>query len=229
MNAPQINSFLKEVKNRRRNNFSVIGVTGHRDLMKGETDEIKKKVKERLEKIKQISPNGVLITALAPGADQLVTNIFQEVFEDKGELFILKVLPDKILFKETFNEFTDFDDFLASFTSRKRKDVKKERRRAIANDIHIKRFTGDEITLEHWQKFYHFYQTTYTKKSGHGGYLTPEFFKLLHDSMRDQLLLVMAYEGESPIAGALNFFDSETLYGRYWGASKDIDCLHFEV
>ena len=127
------------------------------------------------------------------------------------------------------NDYNNFDDFLASFTSRKRKHVKKERRRAIENDIHIKRFTGDEITLEHWQQFYHFYQITYAKKSGHGGYLTPEFFKLLHNSMRDQLLLVMAYEDDKPIAGALNFFDSETLYGRYWGASKDIDCLHFEV
>ncbi len=127
------------------------------------------------------------------------------------------------------NGYNDFDDFLANFTSRKRKDVKKERRRAIEQDIHIKRLTGDDITLEHWQQFYHFYQITYAKKSGHGGYLTPEFFKLLHESMRDQLLLVMAYQNGEAIAGALNFFDSDTLYGRYWGAVKDIDCLHFEV
>jgi len=127
------------------------------------------------------------------------------------------------------NNYQSFDDFLASFSSRKRKDVKKERRRAIENDIHIKRLTGNEITLEHWQQFYHFYQITYAKKSGHGGYLTPEFFQRLHHNMQDQLLLVMAYEGETAIAGALNFYDSETLYGRYWGAAKDIDCLHFEV
>lgn len=127
------------------------------------------------------------------------------------------------------NNYHNFDDFLSHFTSRKRKDVRKERQRIVTQQIQIKRFTGEQITLHHWQQFYHFYQITYAKKSGHGGYLTADFFKHLHTSMRDQLLLVIAYEGDIAIAGALNFFDNETLYGRYWGAIKDIDCLHFEV
>jgi hypothetical protein len=125
--------------------------------------------------------------------------------------------------------YTHFDNFLATFTSRKRKDVKKERRLIAEQGIQVQRFVGNDITVEHWQIFYYFYQITYAKKSGHGGYLTPEFFLHLHSSMPEQLLLVMAYKDDKPIAAALNLFSSDTLYGRYWGASEDIAGLHFEV
>jgi len=127
------------------------------------------------------------------------------------------------------HDYVNFDDFLNRFTSRKRKVVKRERTRVIEQGVTLKRLTGNEITLKDWQRFYYFYQLTYAKYSGHGGYLTPEFFAHLHETMRDQLLLVMAYEGDTAIAGALNFFSSDTLYGRYWGAMKDVDCLHFET
>ena len=127
------------------------------------------------------------------------------------------------------NSYNDFNQFLDDMTSRKRKDIRKERIRITSQDITIQQFTGDDITAEHWQQFYHFYQLTYARKSGHGGYLTPEFFRQIHLSMRNQLLLVMAYQNSFAIAGALYFYDNDSLYGRYWGASTDIDCLHFEV
>ena len=47
--------------------------------------------------------------------------------------------------------------------------------------------------------------------------------------MRDDILLVLAFEGDRPIAGALNFIGRNTLYGRYWGAIENHPCLHFEV
>lgn len=122
-----------------------------------------------------------------------------------------------------------FDDFLAQFTSRKRKELRRERRQVEDNGIVLRRLTGEEITPQHWEAFYRFYQLTYLKRSGHGGYLTRDFFDRLHHTMRDQLLLVMAYEGDVPIAGALNFFSSTTLYGRYWGCVKDVPALHFEA
>jgi hypothetical protein len=127
------------------------------------------------------------------------------------------------------NGYASMDDFLHEFTSRKRKVVKRERARVVEQGVTLKRLTGNQITIEHWQQFYHFYQLTYAKYSGHGGYLRPEFFVQIHETMRDQLLLVMAYEGDTAIAGALNFFSSDTLYGRYWGSIKEFDCLHFEA
>ena len=126
-------------------------------------------------------------------------------------------------------QFNTFDDFLALFTSRKRKELKRERRIVAESGIQLQRLTGHAITLEHWQQFYRFYQMTYLKRSGHGGYLTQEFFNQLHNSFRHQLLLVMAYDGDMAIAGALIFFSSTTLYGRYWGAVRDVPGLHFEA
>lgn len=127
-------------------------------------------------------------------------------------------------------QFTTFEDFLATFVSRKRKEVKRERRRVAEQGVQLQRFTGDGITLEHWQAFYRFYQLTNLKYNGHGGYLTPDFFVRLYATLRDRLLLVMAFDADGEaIAGALNVIGSDTLYGRYWGAIRDIECLHFEA
>lgn len=125
--------------------------------------------------------------------------------------------------------YQHFDDFLAEMNAKKRYSLKKERERVSAAGIRLERLSGSQITGEHWQRFYRFYQSTYLKHSGHGGYLTPAFFDAVHDTLRDQMMLVLAYEGDKAIAGSLNFFSSDTLYGRYWGASKDVDCLHFEA
>ncbi len=132
--------------------------------------------------------------------------------------------------------YKSFDDFLAGFSSRKRKELKRERRRVADQQVRLERLTGEQITIEHWQAFYRFYQLTNLKYNGHGGYLTADFFVRLHQVMRDSLMLVMAYDENDEadgqkkmIAGALNFFSSTTLYGRYWGAIQDVECLHFEA
>jgi predicted N-acyltransferase len=95
--------------------------------------------------------------------------------------------------------------------------------------VRLQRLTGDAITPEVWELFWQFYRATYLKRSGHEGYLTPEFFTAIHASMRDSILLVMAWQGDEAVAAALNFFSADTLYGRYWGALRDIECLHFEA
>lgn len=125
--------------------------------------------------------------------------------------------------------YKDFDDFLAHLKSRKRKDLKKERRQVAEQNVELVRLTGDDITPELWDSFYHFYQRTYSKRSGHGGYLPKAFFQTIGESMPEQLLLVLAVQNEDIIAGALNLFSSNTLYGRYWGCSKEAEFLHFEA
>lgn len=125
-------------------------------------------------------------------------------------------------------QYQSFDDFLSYFSSRKRKNVKKERAKVLAQGITIKRLTHNEISTDDISFFYHCYQQTYLKRSGHGGYLSLAFFEHLHQQMRQNLMLVVASYQEQPVAAALYFRDSTQLYGRYWGAIADVKDLHFE-
>jgi predicted N-acyltransferase len=125
--------------------------------------------------------------------------------------------------------FTDFEDFLSTFSSRKRKNLKKERQHVVDQGITLEVFTGRDIPTEIWERFYHFYQMTYAKRSGHGGYLSKMFFQTLAKTMPESIVLVLAKHEDEYIAGALNFRDHDTLYGRYWGCIQEFKHLHFET
>ena len=124
--------------------------------------------------------------------------------------------------------YSDFDGFLADLSSRKRKMIRKERDTARASNLTIRSLTGDQIEPAHWDAMWRFYQDTGTRKWG-TPYLTRAFFDQLHATMRDDVLLVLAFNGAVAVAGALNFIGRDTLYGRYWGCSEDYPCLHFEA
>lgn len=120
------------------------------------------------------------------------------------------------------------DDFLAALASRKRKQVKRERRDALANGITIEWVTGADITEAHWDAFYEFYMDTGSRKWGRP-YLNRTFFSLLGERLADSVCLVFAVREGRYIAGALNLIGSDTLFGRYWGCVEDHPFLHFEV
>ena len=124
--------------------------------------------------------------------------------------------------------YADFDAFLADLSSRKRKTIRKERRTAQGFGGEIVQLSGDALLPEHWDAFWRFYQDTGARKWG-TPYLTRRFFDLAQDSLRDDMLLILALRDGVPIAGALNFIGRETLFGRYWGALEDHACLHFEA
>ena len=124
-------------------------------------------------------------------------------------------------------DYGSFDDFLGALSSRKRKNIRKERA-AAQGAVHIERLTGDAIRPEHWDAFWLFYQDTGARKWGHP-YLTREAFDLLGQRMGDRIVLVLAYDGDMPIAGALNLLGPDTIYGRYWGALAEVPFLHFEL
>lgn len=127
------------------------------------------------------------------------------------------------------HNFDSFDDFLATFNSRKRKNVKKERRAVQAQGIDIRVKAGHEITDQDWQDFYLFYHLTYFKRSGRQGYLKESFFPLLAQTMSQGIVMVCAQKNQQTVAAALYFRDSDTLYGRYWGCKEEFDLLHFEA
>jgi predicted N-acyltransferase len=123
--------------------------------------------------------------------------------------------------------YRDFDDFLDALSSRKRKTVKRERRDAAAG-LTIVQLTGRALTESSWDAFFRFYMDTGSRKWGRP-YLNRRFFSLVGERMADRILLVLALRNGEAVAGALNFIGSDTLYGRYWGATIEQPFLHFEL
>ncbi len=124
--------------------------------------------------------------------------------------------------------YDSFDAFLSDLSSRKRKNIRKERATAQAFGGRIVQLTGDEILPEHWDAFWRFYQNTGARKWG-TPYLTRAFFDAAQETLRDDMLLVLAERNGRWVAGALNFIGRSRLYGRYWGCVEDHPCLHFEL
>lgn len=124
-------------------------------------------------------------------------------------------------------DYKDFDAFLGSLASRKRKNIRKERK-AAQDGVKIERLIGDDIKTEHWDVFYQCYLDTGTRKWGRP-YLTRSFFDIMQDTMRDDICLVIASMDGDYIAAALNYIGSQALYGRNWGALVHKPFLHFEL
>jgi hypothetical protein len=149
-----------------------------------------------------------------------------DIFEQAGWL-----LRNDIQFHWTNRGYRTFDDFLGALASRKRKSIRKERAGA-AQGVTFRHLVGAEITEADWDAFWVFYQDTGARKWG-TPYLTREAFSLLSERMGDRILLMMADDGDTPVAGALNFIGGSALYGRYWGRSpgyvEERPFLHFEL
>ena len=125
-------------------------------------------------------------------------------------------------------DYEDFEDFLGALASRKRKQIRRERRKAVESGLTVRALSGPDIKPEHWDAFYRFYLSTSDRKWGQA-YLNREFFARIGESMADEVVLIMAEEDGRPIAGALNLRGSDALYGRNWGCIKPVEFLHFEL
>ncbi len=127
------------------------------------------------------------------------------------------------------NGFASFDDFLTTLSSRHRKVTKRERRDALGADgLTVRWLTGPDLTEGVWDAFFAFYMDTGSRKWGRP-YLNRKFYSLLSAQMADRIVLMFAYDGQEPVAGTLSMVGSDTLYGRYWGAAREVPFLHFEL
>ena len=124
--------------------------------------------------------------------------------------------------------YRDYQDFLDTLASRKRKNLRKERETALSGGISIEWLTGADLTETVWDAFFAFYMDTGSRKWGRP-YLTRQFFSLIGETMADDVLLVMAKRNGRFIAGAINFLGSDRIFGRNWGCLEDHPFLHFEV
>jgi predicted N-acyltransferase len=123
--------------------------------------------------------------------------------------------------------FASFDDYLETMSSRHRKVTRRERRDAVEG-LEVRWLTGSDLTEGVWDAFFGFYQDTGNRKWGRP-YLNRKFFSLLSQAMAERIVLMFAYDGRTPIAGTLNLLGNDTLYGRYWGATRNVPFLHFEL
>jgi uncharacterized protein len=124
--------------------------------------------------------------------------------------------------------YANFDDFLATLASRKRKAVRKERAQAVSDGLSIAWIRGTDITEANWDAFFTFYMDTGSRKWGRP-YLNRKAFSLIGAALGDRCLLMFANRGRRPVAGALHVIGGDCLFGRYWGALEHHPCLHFEL
>ncbi len=122
-----------------------------------------------------------------------------------------------------------FDDYLGAMRAPARKQVRRERQRAHKHGLRLVMKEGDELTDADRASLWRFYRSTVFDKGAYA-YLTRAFFEHeLASSLRSRVLAALAYAGGNPVAGSLFFSKGAHLYGRYWGASAEYDCLHFEL
>jgi uncharacterized protein len=124
--------------------------------------------------------------------------------------------------------YADFDEFLARFSSAKRKKAKRERRRVAEAEIVFEHLRGDEPTPAEWDAIFRFYSHTFERR-GRPPYLNREFFAQIATTMPENLVIVLARYRGTPIAAAICFRGRTTLYCRYWGSVADFHSLHFET
>jgi predicted N-acyltransferase len=124
--------------------------------------------------------------------------------------------------------FESFEDYLATFRAQNRKQVRKERRVAAEHGLTFRTATGTELEPRDWKALRAFYVENVDRHGGHA-YLSAEFFELARETLGDRWVSTLAYHGQKPVAGTINFEKGAHLYGRYWGCLADFQMLHFEL
>ncbi len=125
-------------------------------------------------------------------------------------------------------DYRDFDEFLATFTSAKRKKARRDRRKVRDQGIHFRRLKGAALDNETWSIVYALIARTFMLR-GSLPYFNQAFFEGLSAELPDNVLVILAEIDSHAVAAAV-FYESETtLYGRYWGSDGHYDALHFET
>lgn len=173
----------------------------------------------------------LLAAGIAQLADQLelssahITFCEKQTWDDLGKGTYLQRVGQQ--FHWLNDDYKTFDDFLGALSSRKRKSIRKERQKVNELGLDIRALSGSEIKERYWDAFYQFYLATTDKKWGES-YLRRSFFSLLGERLGDRVVLIMAFDGDRPVAGALNLKGNDCLYGRNWGCLETHKFLHFE-
>lgn len=175
----------------------------------------------------------VLIAGLQELGRQLECHGLHVLFPQPEESQDLQELGGQLRLQSQFHwsnrDYADFEDFLCrAMKGKRRGEVRRERRRLAESGVRVEVLEGEDISEAALSAMQGFYTDTCWKFGGHA-YLNPDLWAWMLEGFRDRLHLVLAYEGDRPIAGALNVQKAGRLYGRYWGCSEERPYLHFEV
>jgi uncharacterized protein len=155
----------------------------------------------------------------------LFTNKRDTNYFDENSNFMMRL---GCQFHWSNENYTSFSHFLEQLTSKKRKQIKRERRIVKEQKINFEVLNGLEATDEHWDIYHRFYESTFERKSGTPT-LSKGFFKEIALTMPENIVLILAKVNDEYVASAFNLKGTDTLYGRHWGCSEDFDNLHFEA
>lgn len=122
-----------------------------------------------------------------------------------------------------------FDDYLAQFRSKRRANIRRERRKLAEAGVTTRVIEGEELSPAQMRKTYRYYVDTVRKFYWGNQYLTEDFFQEILEHQRERLHLVVAERDGEQIGGTFNLFKDDRLYGRYWGCVDQVDYAHFEV
>jgi len=127
------------------------------------------------------------------------------------------------------HDYADFDAYLERFRSKRRNQIKRERREMPALGVEIESLFGEQIGDDLLEPMYRCYLSTVNSRVWGRQYLNRRFFELLFERFRDRLCFVVARQKGRVVAGTTNVQKAGALYGRYWGALHDVRHLHFNV
>ena len=125
-----------------------------------------------------------------------------------------------------------FDDYLKEFNANQRRNIKRERKAVAKAGITVTPLTGEQLDRALLQTMHRFYEQHCARWGPWGSkYLEEGFFEALAEGYRDQVVLFSAHRGDprEPVAMSMCVHNGSQLWGRYWGSTEEIDCLHFEV
>ena len=186
---------------------------------------ISQTIKNRKDKIKEII-NNIISEAKKLNVSSAHFNFIKNPNEWSSEEPIM--IREGIQFHWENNDYKSFDEFLSTLSSRKRKQIKKERQCLETNNLNVKLLSGGDLKKEDLDFFYECYLDTTGRKWG-STYLKKEFFMNILSNFKDKILLMIAYQNGTKIASALNFLSKTHLYGRLWGSKFEVPYLHFEL
>lgn len=174
-----------------------------------------------------------LIRSILQEARDLGVSSVHWLFTDAADT---AALCDEGLLKRTGNQFhwsnhghRNFDEFLTSLTSKRRKQIRRERRQVEEAGLSVRMVEGPRLEANHWETMYGFYRNTVAER-GAIPYLTEDFFQFVAEHMAPYTVIAVANDSRGRmVAGSLYFRGGDTLYGRYWGASAFYEGLHFEA
>ncbi len=125
--------------------------------------------------------------------------------------------------------YASFDDYLARFRSKRRNQIRREQRQLAESGVVVRALAGDEIGDELFRPMFDFYLSTIESRYWGRQYLNYDVFEAVRERFRERLVFVVAYQDGEPIAGTFNVAKGDALYGRYWGATRFVRHLHFNV